>query len=179
MEKFADSDAEENNEEDTNEEEPDKEDTNPPVAEETDGQKITLSGFVAKKEDLGFILQLNSNSEAIFIVINKEMAFQKEILASLLLEDVITVVIHKNDGKYILDNATGEGVMSGVLIEKSETAIFVKNDAGKTVKFTPEWHDGGLNAEMLAQFKEIETGTSITVKWKLEERKRAVSITKN
>lgn len=173
MEKFADSDEDEDHEENTNNEEPDQE------GENADEQKATFNGFVAKTEDSGFTFQINSNNEAIFIVINKEIAYHREILASLLIEDVITVTIRKNDGKYILENATGEGEMSGALIEKSETAIFVKNASGKIVKFTPEWHDGGLDDNMLAQFKEIEVGTSIIVKWKLEERKRAISISKN
>lgn len=158
---------------------PPVEEPKPPVDNSTEGQKITLSGSVVKKGDVGFSLQLSANSEPTFVTINNDIAYHKEILASLLIGDAITVVIHKKDSKYILDNATGDGVMSGTLIEKTETAIWVKNADGLSVKFTPEWHDGGLDATILAQFKELAVGTSITVKWKLEERKRAISISKN
>ena len=114
----------------------------------------------------------------VFIYINVDIVYHKEILASLLVGDEIVVVGHKADG-YIMDTASGEGSMSGTWIEKGESAIYVKNSEGKTVKFTPEWHDGGLDAAMLAQFQELAVGASITVKWKLDERKRAISISLN
>lgn len=140
-------------------------------------ESLTFTGKVTEKSELGFTITKAENDYA-FIYINKEIAYHKEILAGLLIGDAIIVVAHKSDG-YILDSATGEGSMSGTIIEKSETAIYVKNADGNTVKFTPEWHDGGLDSEMLAKFKELEVGVSITVKWKLEERKRAISITLN
>lgn len=157
---------------DTVTEEPIKED---PVVIEP--ESLTFTGKVTEKTELGFTLTKAENDYA-FIYINKEIAYHKEILDGLLIGDYIIAVAHKSDG-YILDSATGEGSMSGTLIEKTESAIWVKNAEGNTVKFTPEWHEGGLDAAMLAQFKELAVGASITVKWKLEERKRAISISLN
>ena len=140
---------------------------------------FTFTGQVIEKNDLGFRLQNGANTESIFININNDIAYHKEILTSLLTGDVITVIAHKGDNKYILNEASGYGEMFGTLIEKSETEKYVKNSDGKTVKFMPEWHDGGLDAGMLTKFKELAVGASISVKWKLEERKRAVSISLN
>lgn len=152
-----------------------------PVTEEpttpTVPESLKFSGKVNEKNDLGFSL-LQTSGESVFIYINGDIAYHKEILASLLVGDEIVVVGHKADG-YIMDTASGDGSMSGTLIEKGESAIYVKNSEGKTVKFTPEWHDGGLDAAMLAQFQELAVGASITVKWKLDERKRAISISLN
>lgn len=152
-----------------------------PVTEEpttpTVPESLKFSGKVNEKNDLGFSL-LQTSGESVFIYINGDIAYHKEILASLLVGDEIAVVGHKADG-YIMDTASGDGSMSGTLIEKGESAIYVKNSEGKTVKFTPEWHDGGLDAAMLAQFQELAVGASITVNWKLDERKRAISITLN
>jgi hypothetical protein len=151
----------------------------PPVTS-TENQSIHFDGNIKEKGDGGFSLQKDpNNSDSVFIAINKSIPYQKEILESLLVGDQISVSVHKGDNKYILDNAKGEGSMSGSVLEKSEIAIWVKNAEGKSVKFTPEWHDGGLDAAMLAKFKELAVGASITVKWKLEERKRAISISLN
>ena len=144
-----------------------------------ENQSINFEGKVQKVGDSEFSLQKDANSDFVFISINNEIPYHKEILASLLVGDQISVTVHKGDNKYILDNAKGEGSMSGTVLEKSESAIWVKNSDGKTVKFTPEWHEGGLDAAMLAKFKELAVGASITVKWKLEERKRAISISLN
>jgi RNA polymerase sigma-70 factor (ECF subfamily) len=74
------------------------------------------------------------------------------------------------------------GSVRGVVVEKKENRIFVKDREGHVEGYAPHWRGGmpadggGLDKEMVAKLREIHVGDVVELKWEWEERRRVVAI---
>ncbi|PCJ62236.1 MAG: hypothetical protein COA79_04025 [Planctomycetota bacterium] len=152
-----------------------------------------ISGKISGKGDNFFTILHNTQDtttepESVKITINHDLAYHKEILASLLSNDEVSVKYIQKETLNLLDSIFGEGTFKGTLIQVAEKYIVIKDEDGHEIRFTPNWvknletltvsENGGLDPEMLAVFKTLELESTISIKWILDERKRVVSIIK-
>lgn len=94
----------------------------------------------------------------------------------------LTVILSSGPAVGVAQGAAAAkgGVVEGVITEKKETAIRIKEDNGTTETYTPRWiggADGHLDAEMLTTIKRTPVGSRVKVLWKLDEHRRLVSLT--
>jgi RNA polymerase sigma-70 factor (ECF subfamily) len=74
------------------------------------------------------------------------------------------------------------GAVRGVVVEKKENRIFVKDREGHVEGYLPHWRGGmpadggGLDKEMVAILREIHAGDVVELKWEWEERRRVVAL---
>ena len=75
-----------------------------------------------------------------------------------------------------------EGTTTGVLTAKGENWIEVTPEGGAAQRYMPRWvggapnQGGGFDKDILRAFAELTVGQKVTVKWKYDERLRALEV---
>ena len=83
------------------------------------------------------------------------------------------------------DSRRKNGVVTGIVTEKGNDWIRVKEDGGESERYTPRWQptkdnpkEGSLDKEMLRAIERLNKDDKVRLEWVLEERRRVIRIEK-